>query len=106
MKKKYFVPFIKTFKILSKTDNLEDLKHILSTISKHILKFFIECAYNILKGEIFLTEFETTEAKKYKKLFKKLISKNISKKSKLNILIKNISFTKLIVNIALQSLDG
>ena len=77
MKKKYFSLFLKTFKILNKTENLEDLKHILFSLSKNNLKFFIEAAYNILRGQIPLTEFEKSEATKHKLLFKKLISKKL-----------------------------
>lgn len=104
MRDKYFEDFLKTFKILQKTENKEDFYHLVANLPSHSLKFLIEAAFNILKGRVSLTEEERQESKDFKHLFKKITKKGTSLKKKHLIFIEEPTFTNLIINITLSCL--
>lgn len=105
MKEKYFTDFLKSFKILKKTEDKEDFKHLIANLPSHTLKFLVEAAFNILKGRVSLTEEEKQQSKELKHLFKKITKRGVSLKKKHLIFIEEPSFTDLVINITSDCLS-
>lgn len=71
----------------------------MNVVSRKIIKAVIEIAYNLLKGDIPLTDSQIRYLKKDKPLLKYLIGKKNSLNKKRQLLINNPSLVKHMLNV-------
>ena len=77
----YIEKFLPTFRVILRTKNAF-LPNVIEKLDRNIIKFFIECAYNILKGIIPLDGFLLIRAKQFKSLYQQFTKKTVPIKKK------------------------
>ena len=101
----YFKTHLYTLKGLKRA-KLSSLSQKLSILSKEQVKFLVECAFNILKGILPLTNKELSRAKKFKPVYQLLTKKTSTWKKRKEVLVQNPKFAKSLISVCESVFSG
>lgn len=86
------------FKILKKA-RATTFTDLIRSINNKVIRALIEIAFNLLKGNIPISDREIAKLRKFKKQLKILINTTVSIRKKRKILLENISLIKTMLKI-------